>query len=108
MDRKWRTNRQAMHSVLSIIEFRNQVGEWMDSNFVSLTDLYAVYTVLHIENKTWEIHWDNGLGFYYFLAVHGPGNEKQRCVAPEGDEDVEIVRNFKVSFSVYMYQGSFP
>ena len=91
MDRKWRTNRQAIHSVLSIIEFRDQIGDWNDSKFVSLTDLYAVYTVLHIENKKWEIHWDDGLGFYYFLAVHGPGDEKQRCIAPEGDEDVQIV-----------------
>lgn len=92
MDRKWRTNRAAIQDVLSVQEFAEKVGEWNEkSALVSLTDLYAVYTVLHIEKKTWEVHWSQECQFYYFLATEVVESRTKRLEAPEGDEDIELM-----------------
>lgn len=92
MDRKWRLNREALHSVESIIEFqRKYIEEWRDGAILaSLTDLYAVYTVLHIERKLWELRYSSDCQGYYFVTC--TQNEHQSIVVPEGDEDVVMVQ----------------
>ncbi|GAB4821387.1 hypothetical protein N2152v2_008433 [Parachlorella kessleri] len=55
------------------------------------TDLYAVYTVLHIEGKKSQLQWSPQGSFYYFIAVQQlrqDGEPAQQPAAPEGDEDV--------------------
>lgn len=94
MDRKWRTNRRALDTVLSYPAFRDLVTPWKNTyNLSTLTDLYSVYTVLHIESKEWEVRWCEEGQFYYFLAkqtIAQPG-AAQQAAAPEGDEDMPEV-----------------
>lgn len=95
MDRKWRTNRQAFNDVLSLLEFktflREAGGDPSLMNSSSLTDLYAVYTVLHIEGASWELHWSPEHNLHYFTTRKRLERGAQGLHAPEGDEDVEIV-----------------
>jgi len=95
MDRKWRTNRAAIATVLSLPHFAERVGKWQDSyKLASLTDLYALYTVLLIENKQWEVKWSDSGGFYYFVAISQLDSREAVAAAPEGDEDVPQVSCF--------------
>lgn len=96
MDRKWRTNKSAIDTVLSFPDFVQHVGQWKNGySMASLTDLYAVYTVLHIEDKQWAIKWSESAQIYYFIAKQtlDQGDEK-KVSAPEGDEDVPEVGYF--------------
>ena len=106
MDRKWRTNRSAIDTVLSFPAFKELFSPWQESyKLASLTDLYSVYTVLHIESKDWEVAWSNEGQLYYFLAkqvVAQPG-EAQQAAAPEGDEDMPEVRPVLLNFPVYVF-----
>ena len=93
MDRKWRTNRGAHDTVLSYPAFRDLAQPWrQDYTLASLTDLYAVYTVLHIENKEWTLAWSEEAQFYYFVAKETIVEEQPGIAAPEGDEDMPQVR----------------
>lgn len=72
MDRKWRLNRGAIQTVRSYDEFSASIppaprGE-AEYTLSSTSDLYAVYTVLHIEIKQSELRWSDSGRFYYFLA----------------------------------------
>jgi hypothetical protein len=92
MDRKWRTNRGAIDTVLGLEEFRAALPPpWPRPGYAlaSLTDLYAVYTALHIEGKRWEVRWSEEGRFLFFVArslVYGGGGAAA-AAAPEGDED---------------------
>ena len=93
MLRKWRTNPSALDSVLSYSAFRETIPAREASEYTlsNPTDLYSVYTVLHIENKQAELRWSPQGAFYYFLvqwrqAVAANGAARQAMV-PEGDED---------------------
>jgi hypothetical protein len=94
MDRKWRTNREALGTVASYQDFEGQLPE-RDSAYTlaDTTDLYAVYTVLHIERKESQLRWSPQGSFYYFIAVQQlqPEGEAQQPLAPEGDEDLPQV-----------------
>lgn len=69
MDRKWRLNRAAIHSVKSYDDFCSSVPPASAKYELSApADLYAVYTVLHIEAKASELRWSETGGFYFFLA----------------------------------------
>lgn len=104
MDRKWRTNRAAIHTVLSLPEFRQCIGPLRPSySLATVTDLYAAYTVLHIESKRWELQWSEAGGFYYFVTqqtVELDGSNAN-AVAPEGDEDTPEVKlkSFRMQFA---------
>lgn len=90
MDRKWRTNRGAINTVQSVQDFEAAMPP-ADAAYTlaSTTDLYAVYTVLHIECKESELRWSPQGSFYYFLAVQRLAEEGQaQPAAPEGDEDM--------------------
>ena len=104
MDRKWRTNRAAINTVLSFPAFRDLVTPLEPTyNLATITDLYSVYTVLHIENKQWEVQWSPEGQLYYFLAkqtVAKPG-EVQQAAAPEGDEDMPPVRIHHLHINTY-------
>ena len=103
MDRKWRTNRNAINTVLSFPAFCEQSKPWRESyKLASLTDLYAVYVVLHIENKEWELRWSPEGEFYYFIAtqVAAPPGQEQQAAAPEGDEDMPEVSLLLVLFII--------
>ncbi|KAI8112416.1 hypothetical protein M9434_003739 [Picochlorum sp. BPE23] len=101
MDRKWRLNRQALNTIESIVDFETRyIGTWNEScELATRTDVYAVYTVLHIENKQWELKWSDACRGYYFVtreeSQEGTTNTvggKAGCVTvPEGDEDVSVV-----------------
>ena len=96
MDRKWRTNRRALDTVLSYPAFRELVTPWKDNyKLATLTDLYSVYTVLHIESKEWEMGWCEEGQFYYFIARQRIGETAKQAPAPEGDEDMPEVRELK-------------
>ena len=93
MQRKWRTNRWALDTVLAYPVFRESIPP-RDAEYTLAdpTDLYAVYTVLHIENKQSELRWSPHGRFYYFLAQWeqaqtADGRQAQQTAAPEGDED---------------------
>ena len=93
MQRKWRTNRWALDTVLAHPVFRESIPP-RDAEYTLAdpTDLYAVYTVLHIENKQSELRWSPHGRFYYFLAQWeqaqtADGRQAQQTAAPEGDED---------------------
>lgn len=97
MDRKWRTNRPAYHTALSFPDFEKIVNgiPWRnDYELASLTDLYAVYIMLHIEGQEWELSWSPDGEFYYFVAKRyvEEGAEDAVIHAPEGDEDAPEVR----------------
>jgi len=112
MDRKWRTNRSALDTVLSFPQFTQLAQPWRHGyTLATLTDLYAVYTVLHIESKEWSLQWSEEGQFYYFLV-------KQTIVdgtvaAPEGDEDPPEVsryrrlQNSKAFFVMLLYTPLF-
>ena len=58
--------------------------------------MYAVYTVLHIERKKWEVRWSEDGEFYFFVAketLPAPGQAAAAAV-PEGDEDMPAVSRF--------------
>lgn len=91
MDRKWRTNKSAIKTVLSFPDFSKLITPWkIEYTLASLTDLYAIYVVLHIESKEWEIKWSEEGSFYYFLVKETIVEDNQ-IRAPEGDEDVPEV-----------------
>lgn len=95
MDRKWRTNRSAIETVLAYQDFLEAIPQ-RDAEYTlaSSTDLYAVYTMLHIERKESELRWSPQGSFYYFIAVQSlqpEGEEAQQPRAPEGDEDMPQV-----------------
>lgn len=70
MDRKWRTNRAAIFTVVPYAEYCCRILQrTAEYDLATPSDLYAVYTVLHIESKTSELHWSESGGFYYFLAT---------------------------------------
>lgn len=79
--------------MLSFPDFVRQVGPWQEGYKVaSLTDLYAVYTVLHIEDKEWAIKWSESAQIYYFIAKQTiEQGVETKASAPEGDEDVPEV-----------------
>ncbi len=90
MNRKWRTNPSAIDTVASYPAFRAAIPPRDSAYDLSTpTDLYAVYTVLHIESKQAELRWSPHGRFYYFqvqwwqAAKAGEGP----AAAPEGDED---------------------
>ena len=91
MDRKWRLNRGAINTVLSFPAFCKLVEPLQESyKLATLTDLYAVYTVLHIESKEWEVRWSSEGEFYYFIAKQTI-TQTQQAAVPEGDEDIPAV-----------------
>lgn len=96
MDRKWRLNREALQTVESIIQFQQKyIQEWQyDAVLASLTDLYAVYTVLHIERKRWELHYSSVAKGYYFVTTQNGTDTvpEQTIVVPEGDEDMVVIQ----------------
>ena len=97
MDRKWRTNYAAINTVESIIDFkRKYIGDFdnASSELSSLTDVYAVYSVLHIESKEWQLLYSDVCKGYYFVtteSVSTSDGQKKNVSVPEGDEDVVIV-----------------
>ncbi|PRW45540.1 hypothetical protein C2E21_5954 [Chlorella sorokiniana] len=90
MNRKWRTNPGAIDTVASYPAFRASIPP-RDSEYdlSTATDLYAVYTVLHIESKQAELRWSPHGRFYYFLAQWWQASKAGEgpAAAPEGDED---------------------
>lgn len=89
MDRKWRTNRAALHTVQPFPDFISGLPP-RDAAYdlASESDLYAVYTVLHIEGKQSELRWSPDGRFYFFFASQLlDDGEAPREPAPEGDED---------------------
>lgn len=90
MNRKWRTNPGAIDTVASYPAFRATIPP-RDSEYdlSSATDLYAVYTVLHIESKQAELRWSPHGRFYYLLAQwwQAAKDGEGTAAAPEGDED---------------------
>jgi hypothetical protein len=98
MDRKWRTNYAAINTVESIIDFeRKYIGDFdnASSELSSLTDIYAVYSVLHIESKDWQLLYSDVCKGYYFVTTESlstsDGEKNKNASVPEGDEDVVIV-----------------
>ena len=92
MDRKWRTNRGAVDTVQPLPTFRASLGIWKSEyQLATLTDLYAAYTVLHIEDKECTLMWSEEAGFYYFLTRQTIDGESPSVAAPEGDEDPPLV-----------------
>lgn len=93
MNRKWRTNRGALDTVLAYPVFRQSIPPRdADYTLSNPTDLYAVYTVLHIESKQAELRWSSHGRFYYFLVqweqpATASGQQGGPVAAPEGDED---------------------
>ena len=93
MQRKWRTNRSALDTVVSYPDFRASIPPRdSDYSLADPTDLYSVYTVLHIESKQAELRWSPQGRFYYFLAQWEQAETtesqpQQHAAAPEGDED---------------------
>lgn len=99
MDRKWRTNRAAIDSQLSYPDFVTRLPE-RDAEYTlaDATELYAVYTVLHIEKKEWELRWSSSAGLYYFLAVHYPPPRDAAPVAERPEvlpgDDAEVSEGY--------------
>ena len=95
MDRKWRTNRSAFDTALSLPEFERRLSAlpWRkEYALASVTDIYAVYIMLHIEDQEWQVAWSPEGEFYYFLATrHVTVEGETAIVAPEGDEDAPEV-----------------
>lgn len=94
MDRKWRLNREAYNTVESIIGFKEKyIKIWNEeATLASLTDVYALYTVLHIERKLWQLEYNKECQGYYFITTDDPDVMKTSILVPEGDEDVIIVQ----------------
>ena len=88
MQRKWRTNPGALDTVQPYPAFRASIPPRdADYSLADPTDLYAVYTVLHIESKQAELRWSPHGRFYYFLAQWQQPAKAAVVQAPEGDED---------------------
>lgn len=93
MQRKWRTNPGALDTVIPYPAFRDSIpSRDAEYTLADPSDLYSVYTVLHIENKRSELRWSPHGRFYYFLAKwqqqeEAEGGQQQHAAAPEGDED---------------------
>jgi hypothetical protein len=72
MDRKWRLNRGAHETVESPVEFKRKYVDVLDvprgASLARLTDVYAVYTVLHIERRAWTLAYSASHGAYYFTT----------------------------------------
>ena len=70
MNRKWRTNPGAIESVRSLPTFEKLIPP-RDAEYTlaTTTDLYALYVVLHIEKKGWELRWSSQGQFYFFVAT---------------------------------------
>jgi hypothetical protein len=77
MDRKWRLNRGAHETVESPVDFKRKYvlterddrdASSSESRLQSLVDVYALYTVLHIENRPWKLRWSGRHGVYYFIT----------------------------------------
>ncbi len=87
MDRKWRLNRGAHETVESPIDFKRKYVDVLtergeraanspDSAIQRLVDVYALYTVLHIEKRQWKLRWSGRHSVYYFITeklVDGEG-----------------------------------
>ncbi|KFM27218.1 hypothetical protein F751_4488 [Auxenochlorella protothecoides] len=85
MDRKWRTNRAAIFTVVPYAEYCSRILQrTAEYDLATPSDLYAVYTVLHIESKTSELHWSESGGFYYFLATWSQAPEPDQIIVPVG------------------------
>lgn len=71
MDRKWRFNKAGYETVLSVMDFRDRIPPCPEgqNTLVTSTDLYAMYTWLHIERKEWELRWSEEANLYYFLVT---------------------------------------
>ncbi|KAL4439470.1 hypothetical protein ABPG77_008799 [Micractinium sp. CCAP 211/92] len=89
MNRKWRTNRGALDTVQPYPAFRESIpARDAPYSLADPTDLYAVYTVLHIESKQAELRWSSHGRFYFFLVQwEQPVEQTGVAAAPEGDED---------------------
>lgn len=88
MNRKWRTNPGALDTVLPYPTFRAIIPPRdADYSLADPSDLYSVYTVLHIESKQAELRWSPHGRFYYFLAQWQQAAKEAAVQAPEGDED---------------------
>lgn len=89
MNRKWRTNRGALDTVQPYPAFRESIpARDAPYSLADPTDLYAVYTVLHIESKQAELRWSSHGRFYFFLVQwEQPLEQTGVAAAPEGDED---------------------
>uniref|UniRef100_A0A1D2ACN0 Uncharacterized protein n=1 Tax=Auxenochlorella protothecoides TaxID=3075 RepID=A0A1D2ACN0_AUXPR len=82
MDRKWRTNRAAIFTVVPYAEYCSRILQrTAEYDLATPSDLYAVYTVLHIESKTSELHWSESGGFYYFLATWSQAPEPDQTAS---------------------------
>jgi hypothetical protein len=70
MNRKWRHNPTSIDSVLSLPEFIERIPP-ADAPYTlsTPTDMYAIYTMLHIEKKDWELNWSSQGQFYFFIAT---------------------------------------
>ena len=97
MDRKWRLNRGAHETVESPIDFKRKYvdvlseGQGEGEHKVNyemqrLVDVYALYTVLHIEKRVWNLYWSGQHGLYYFIA------EKRQDADGEGEKGEEIIQ----------------
>jgi hypothetical protein len=102
MDRKWRLNRGAHETVESPIDFKRKYVDALtetgdreanapDSVLQSLVDVYALYTVLHIEKRGWKLHWSGRHSVYYFVTEKPADGEDQ------GGEGAELARVDEVS-----------
>ena len=98
MNRKWRTNYGAYDTAQAYPAFRAAIprGEAGPGGALAdPTDLYAVYTVLHIEGKSPQLRWSPQGRFHYFVAVQQVGGGAP-APAAEGDEDPPEVRAWGV------------
>ena len=109
MDRKWRLNRGAHETVESPIDFKRKYVDVLDrieaaddastsSDLQRLVDVYALYTVLHIERREWTLQWSQKHGVYYFITEEasqvdvpagddGSGDDKSELEAGGGSDD---------------------
>ena len=97
MDRKWRLNRGAHETVESPLDFKRKYvdvlmerGERQENSpepvLQSLVDVYALYTVLHIEKRHWGLRWSDRHGVYYFIT------EKPLNAEGEGEGGAELTQ----------------
>jgi hypothetical protein len=96
MDRKWRLNRGAHETVESPVDFKRKYVDVLDRvegsapgsrgaatpDMQRLVDVYALYTVLHIEKREWTLRWSPQHGVYYFITEEASQGE-----VPVGDDD---------------------
>jgi len=91
MDRKWRLNRGSHETVESPVDFKRKYIDVLDRaqapddaserTLQRLVDVYALYTVLHIERREWTLRWSEKHGLYYFIT-----EEASQAEVPVGDD----------------------